>query len=418
MRRKILIPLFILPAALGLTLPAGAQNNKAELLWTHPLGDCTHLVKQHPNGHPVPNAPCAHPRTPEHPDGHNETLPCPHLVTEHSGGHDTGQKSPCTHLKFGRPEHPGGHAVIAPCPHRVKEHPGGHSNKVPCGHLIKPHKAGHPLPPAPCLHTRAEHPDGHEGAPCVHPLKPVRVDPKTGVQFFTSDPLIQSEVLRGIQSISALGVIFKWPRPLSVFHRPPVNGDAYDNKDPFWSHYNNRKHAIQITKGHSREDMIEGIRHELGHALLGHACATIPSPGGPHAMTDAADPALALSEGWAHFVGVVLTASPTASSASFRGLDWEQAQSNKDIVFSPRNEFRVGAILWDLFDQGRDADGRDRLKLKFTEVFAVFSPSLQTLLDDNRIPNVEDYLARLGRRHPERRSEIMAAYTSNLTSSR
>jgi len=409
------LPLLIITAITLLAAPANAQKGKAELIWTHPLGDCTHMMKDHPNGHPMPNAPCLHPPIQDHPNGHTETLACLHMVREHSGDHDTGLKSPCTHIKFGRPEHSGGHAITAPCGHKVKEHPGGHPKNVTCSHLAKPHKDGHAVPPAPCLHVRPEHPEGHDGAPCIHPLKPDRIDPATGVMFFTTDPLIQNEVLAGIQRISSLGIKFKWPRPLSVFHRLPVNGQPYDNKDPFWSHYSSRKHALQITKGHSREDMIEGVRHELGHALLGHACATIPSPGGPHTMADATDPALALSEGWAHFVALVLSVSPTDKNAAFRGYKWEPARDEKSIVFSSSNEFRVGAILWDLFDRSSDQESVD---LKFTDLFGVFSPTLQTLLDGNKIPNVEDYLSRLGKNHPDKRSAIMSLYTNNLTAPR
>ena len=367
----------------------------AELFWTHPQGDCTHLIQQHPNGDAGKTFACAHPPVPAHAGGHPGKAPCPHRVPQHVGGDDTGKKAPCIHLRFGKPQHPEGHSIFIPCAHPVAEHPDGHAVTTPCTHLVAPHREGHTGPAAPCTHLTAEHPKGHPGVPCAHPMRPTRVDSETRLVFFTDDAQIQRDAILTVKRLKALGIDVCKPQPLNVFYREPINGDPEDNKDPFWSHYEPVKHAIQLVRGRPLDKTIETLHHEIGHALLGHSCVQITTKGGPHTLKDASDPALAMSEGWAHFVALVVEKDRSSASFQHKSLDWENAHAHTDIVLDSKNEFRVAAVLWDLFDTRRDPKSPDSISLEFSEMFKVYRPSMETIRKGPLIPSLENYLERL-----------------------
>ena len=89
--------------------------------------------------------------------------------------------------------------------------------------------------------------------------------------------------------------------------------------------------------------------------MLGHTCVKIPSPGGGHSLTSVSDPALAMSEGWAHFVALAIEKSKTAPQpptahnpqpVQYLGMNWERMS----ITPNPNVEYCVGCTLWDLYD--------------------------------------------------------------------
>jgi hypothetical protein len=362
-------------------LPAAPAN----LFWEHPFGDqttlaCTHLTKQHPGGDTT-------------------SVPCIHRRQEHPGGHETGARVPCVHWKNGRREHNSDPVVVA------------------CTHIVADHPNGDPGPTIPCIHVVQEHPGGHPGpvGPCLHPLPVQRTEASLGLVFFTNDGALQTEVIATVRKLQTLGANVGRPRPLNIFNRPPINGNIEDNRDPFWSHYEQLTHSIQLTKGRSLGDLMSTSHHEVGHALVGHSCVITVNAGGPHSISDASNPALAISEGWAHFVALAVERMPSDAPATYKGFDWEDARSdaNRSIPFSKNNEFRAGAILWDFFDS--HAEKGDQLNLGFRELFKVWSPTLETLRNGPVLADVNDFVARLKRNNPDKAALIDAIVSMNLT---
>ena len=304
-------------------------------------------------------------------------------------------------------------------------HPFGHPTTIPCGHFVPEH-SGHTvsLPlgrsqTVPCTHLKQQHPGGHPGinTPCEHLLTPVSVEFSNGLVFFTDNAELKDAVRTGVNRLNAMGVNILQPRPLNIFNREPINGDPGDDSDPFWHHYDRATHSIQITKGASVRVMREAVHHEMGHALLGHSCVRVVTPGGSHSLTDVIDPGLAMSEGWAHFVALAIEKSRTAPQLSsphhgiqnpiqYQGMNWE----TMSVTANPNVEYCVGCTLWDLFDVPQDgtasSGANDEESLSFAELFKVFSPTLQTLPSGPVIPNIGNYLNRLKQNNPGHAQKI------------
>ena len=339
--------------------------------WEHPKGDtaqlpCTHLKQQHPGGHPGP------------------MLPCTHLEAQHSSGDFTGTTAPCTHIKNFKQEHPAGHKVYGPCVHIAPKHPDGHSSAtVACAHMVPEHAAGHTGPNLPCVH--------------ILPVKK-KVN-SLGLWFYTDDANFQAEAIQAVQKLNQLGVNVGSPRPLHLFYRPPANG-VFSVDDPLWSHYNSGFHSIQVLKG-SGDGWKSTLHHELGHSTLGHSCVQIIG-GGKHSLTSESKPGTAMSEGWGTFVALAIENDVSTARPIWRSLDYENAKKSdgtKLSKYSPNIEFLVTCFLWDLYDQ--NADGVDSVKVSFTELFRVFSPSLKTLSNGPIIPNLADFVSRFGKNNPQ-----------------
>ncbi len=375
----------------------------AHLEWQHPYGDdtflpCVHRGAQHPNGDPT-TIPCVH-MVARHPGGDPTTIPCVHPVADHPGGDDTGQRVPCVHWKNGRQQHPNGDPVMVPCTHLHKQHPNGDTGpNVPCTHLTAQHPNGDPGPVVPCTHIVAQHPNGDPGprTPCRHPVKLERSLPELGLNLYLADKDLQDEVIRTVKFFADSGIMVGRPRPFNVFNRDPIRGNPDDNTDPFWSMYHPESHSIQLTRGRERKALLGSLHHEIGHALLGHKCVFITTPCGAHAISDAKDAGLAMSEGWAHFVALTLENASGSDSVHRGGVtnEWEGGESDSTIPSSTKNEFRVGCILWDFFDTRKD--GPDTVTVSFAEMFKVYSPTLATLREGPLIPDVDNYIDRLVR---------------------
>ena len=207
-----------------------------------------------------------------------------------------------------------------------------------------------------------------------------------------------------IARLEFLGVSLITPlRPLQIFHRAALeNGNG---EDPFWSHYSPLYHSVQVlrTPGMSRESKRNTLHHELGHALIGNTLVN-HFAGGSHQLTVPADNfALAMSEGWAHFVALVLQFSSRESKPEHRGLNWETIS----VEPNGKVEYCVGAFLWDLFDRTSLFDvvknknplrrGRsdDAVTLRFEQIFSVYSPNLSALTYGPWISSVWDFADRL-----------------------
>lgn len=383
--------------------PSGPDLSKSPLeklgrgnpFWQHVLGDhtttpCTHMSPEHANGDPV-------------------MAPCTHLAPEHPGGDDTGKKDPR------------GNAIRVPCVHIKPQHPEGH----PTGATV------------PCVHLKPQHPQGDQGpwVPCVHPVRLVRVDQELGINFYTDNAALQSQARDaalkfkawGINSGGAAGRLARGqadrpktfdayalatggdPRMLSIFNHEPTAGFPADGTNPMWSHYNAAFHSLQIMQGETR--MPSTMYHEMGHSICGHTCVISLSPGQPHSLCGVTAPAEAITEGWADFVEMALLFPQSQMNPNIDGTDVASANAG-NCPKSPNCEFRVATILWDLYDIG-DEPG-DNISLSFGELYKVFSPTMATLSSGPILKDLDDYLERLIKNHPDKEAAIRAVRAKHL----
>ncbi len=425
--------------------PREIAEDLADPHWTHVYGDeagrapCVHKVKQHPGGD---LAPCPCPKQVQHPDGDETTVPCVHLRLDHPGGDDTGKKVPCVHIKNGKPEHGGGDPVMAPCAHTGKEHGGGDKVKTPCKHFVTKHPDGEPGTNVPCLHLVSQHADGDPVLkPCAHPLKKVKSLTDPPIDFYTDDAEVQRLVTEGVAKLKTLGVKFKWPRTLDVFYREPVNGNPDDNKDPFWHHCDMVGSVLVITKTtdawvaqnmpkakgeqpawlKDRKEFFDfTVRHELGHSLTGYKCVIVPSLGLPHSMMKEQTAPGAMAEGWANFVALVLTFDRHEGYPRVRGVDFETPNAKDDVKFTQKIEYRVACFLWDCYDTAevvtpRGATSMDEaIGLDFERVFAVWSPSGETLLNSPVMPDARSFMNRLANNSPGLKADLESAFEKHM----
>lgn len=336
----------------------------------------------------------------QHPNGHQTMLPCIHLVQQHPRGHD--EFVPCTHGL--RQQHPGGDVVRNPLTGEPMRDLQGNIVRTPCIHLIPKHPQGDRITVS-CAHLVPEHPDGHPGPTilCTHPMEVRRAEFGGLLLFYTDDAVIQDGVMDAIDRLNTFGVSLISPRPLHIFHRQPLASGGSD--DPFWSHYSPFFHSIQImNRGASDREKLETLRHEIGHALIGNQI-TNHYAGGSHLLTNEADSyALAMSEGWAHFVALTLTYDASEGVVvQYKGLNWE----NMSMKPNGKVEYCVGCCLWDLFDTVKNktvstrfgqitVQERDELaSIAFSEFFRVYSPALQIIQFGPWIKSIWDFLARV-----------------------
>jgi hypothetical protein len=279
--------------------------------------------------------------------------------------------------------------------------------------MVKQHANGHNGPTGPCLHKKPKHPKGHKGpnVPCNHYLKVKSQDNRLGLVFYTSDRAFVDNVKRAVSRLRTLGVDVGRPRKLHVFHRKPYNGKV-SSDDPMWSHYNPAFHSIQVMQGIPSYQ--ETTRHELGHAILGHQCIQILSLGGSHQLTKPSKPGVAMAEGWANFVGLVLTHPRNEAKPIFKGYDWEKGTTkdgNSAGKKSPNIEFRVGCTLWDLYDKPRKDD--EEIAVPFSTLFRVYSPTLKTLRNGPVIANLKAWIDRFKNNNPKIRVKVAKIVSEN-----
>lgn len=364
------------------------QKDPANLFWVHPQGDqgtvpCVHLSAEHAEGHRGPNVPCLHPPVQQHPGGDTTSVPCVHFNFNGS-----------------------------------RQHPDGDTVTGPCVHVGPPHAEGDPGPVLPCAHMKAQHPGGDPGpiGPCVHPMPVLGRDDDLGLVFFTDNAEIQAEAKWCAGRLRTLGVEVGRPRKLNIFFRDPIDPNRPEgekNKDPFWSNYNPPTHSIQVMAGRPMDACRETLQHEIGHAALGHSCVVNFNLGGMHKGGEELEPGLAMNEGWADFVGLTMQHRQEDGRVDFKGKEWEGGETNTNEPHSPNVQFRVGCVLWDLWDANHD--GPDTVSMKFSDLFAVYSPSGATLANGPVINGLGEYLARLKANHPKAAGPIDQVRDFNLT---
>lgn len=270
--------------------------------------------------------------------------------------------------------------------------PGSPKLKLPCAHW-KLQQAAEPITL------------GH--VPCRHLLPELHRDNSRHIVYCTAGATLQTDVARAVDRLVSLGVRMTTPlRPLRIYNRPlaPTPHDQ-GSDNPMWSRYDVGLHALNVhfDPDAQRQAFLDTLHHELGHATLGHRCIQVSTPGGGHNIDTASHPALALSEGWAHFVALAIRFDQSkANPAGYNGRSWEKRPAG--LARSPIVESNVALALWDLYDIPNDTPApppgmaviaNDAVTLPFAKLFAVFSPSLVTLRDGPTIDSAGEYFDRL-----------------------
>lgn len=177
--------------------------------------------------------------------------------------------------------------------------------------------------------------------------------------------------------------------------------------------------AIQITRRQvplSRDEIRDTLHHEMGHATIGHSLIQITTPGKPHCKVKPTNPGEAMSEGWAHFIALVIRFNRTAVNPNYDGVFWGSRDTS--VACRADIEYNVGCMLWDLLDVPQDGDtpnrpGPDTVILSLSELFRVYSPTLETIANGPVISSVSDYLSRLENNNPSLRARIERVRTIN-----
>ena len=132
------------------------------------------------------------------------------------------------------------------------------------------------------------------------------------------------------------------------------------------------------------------ILHEIGHTLMSAASAIPSGAGGRHSVERAYNEQLAWAEGWAtFFAGCVLygDAERNPVMAHFGGgLSLESLPGR--IAAGERNEMRVAAALWDLYDVGNESG--DEIGVSFEAMWRVLEAS-----DGRAIESLREFVEKL-----------------------
>jgi len=303
-------------------------------------------------------------------------------------------------------EHLDGDAIVAPQFDLVAAHP---FDEWP---LPGP---GNPKLKLPCVHLRLQQrATGVElgRTPCRHLVPELVRDNERHIIFHTDTPKLRAEVLKAVDKLAQLGVTMGTVlRPLRIYNRPLAPAPhGQDGSNPCWSRYHRGTHAINVHHDpvNATAQFLDTLHHELGHATLGHSAVRIDSPGGSHDIDSPSHPALAMSEGWGHFVALAIRHGRGDVPGGYSGRNWENRPASlpRDV----RIESNVALALWDLFDLPTDerpghpplplALTPDPVRLSFARLFAVYSPSLNTLQDGPLINSIDEYLSRLKQLQP------------------
>lgn len=148
--------------------------------------------------------------------------------------------------------------------------------------------------------------------------------------------------------------------------------------------------------------------HEMGHALY-FAGLEAASGGGQHKIDECYGTDLALSEGFASFLGAVSWIDRGDTDAKFEYMVPRRAPIRMenvpaDVCKTQANEWRVGAALWDVYDT--NVDGTDTAALPFKAIWGalVKGSGAGYLADANTVK------ARLQKAYPDQAQAIAGAF--------
>jgi hypothetical protein len=145
------------------------------------------------------------------------------------------------------------------------------------------------------------------------------------------------------------------------------------------------------------------IAHEWGH-YLEHSFSRSDSIGGLHSITDQLDMRLAFSEGWATAFACIALGDPVyvdtfgAGQTHNFSVDVEQSPNRRNPNPGWFNEEAVQALLYDLYDNGRDTPPQtltlDDLALGFGPIYDIVTNEQRQTLAQTSIFSFVDALRR------------------------
>ena len=152
------------------------------------------------------------------------------------------------------------------------------------------------------------------------------------------------------------------------------------------------------------------VGHEFGHAIF-HFGTSAVSSGGRHKIDECYESTLAWSEGWASYFSAVAQVDGNDPDAKFEYMVPRRAPIRfenvpEDVCAGPKNEWRVTAALWDVYDI--HDDGNDRISVSFDTMW-------KAMRDGNRQSALKDYTDFLSiRLNDEERNLLQPALEQNL----
>jgi len=197
----------------------------------------------------------------------------------------------------------------------------------------------------------------------------------------------ETSLVPGSENAKAAWIHDVYLKSLALFEREQVPLDWWRNQiRTIWpgsgDYYTN--HTVHLT-GAEQWD-VNG--HEVGHAIY-HQALNARSQGGFHKIDDCYNGTLALSEGFATFFSGAVHLSKDDPDARFdlflvpRRAPIRIENVPDDVCPGSRNEWRVAAAFWDVYDS--HVDGQDQSVMGLREIFAALGrrdqPAARDMLD-------------------------------------
>ncbi|MBI2942601.1 MAG: hypothetical protein HYY25_00220 [Candidatus Wallbacteria bacterium] len=164
---------------------------------------------------------------------------------------------------------------------------------------------------------------------------------------------IHGTVSKALDAFASRNIDIGWWKQIGI--EWPSGGDYYS-----WG-------EVNLTEPHQWDV----IGHEFGHAIFFTGTSS-QAGGGQHKIDECYTSSLAFSEGWATFFGGVCHLDRADTDAKFQFLVPRRAPIRienvpADVCMTEKNEWRVSAALWDLYDS--NADGADGVAYDFDRIW-------------------------------------------------